>query len=70
MWNATRIENQPPQQDDYNTDYNDYIVNHGDRIAQGVICKVQQMHTTELINVIELSISNRNKDGFGSSGIK
>ena len=54
----------------YNTDYNDYIVNHGDRIAQGVICKVQQMHTTELINVIELSISNRNKDGFGSSGIK
>ncbi len=52
----------------YNTDKNDFVVNHGDRIAQGVICSVQQMHTTELINVDELTETERSDKGFGSTG--
>ena len=54
----------------YNTDVNDFVVNHGDRIAQGVICQVQQMHSTELIKVDELSATDRNSGGFGSTGVK
>ena len=54
----------------YNTDEKEFVVNHGDRIAQGVICQVQQMHTTELINTEELTTSDRNSDGFGSTGVK
>jgi dUTP pyrophosphatase len=54
----------------YNTDQNNFVVNHGDRIAQGVICQVQQMQTTGLINVPELTTTERKSDGFGSSGIK
>lgn len=52
----------------YNTDKNDFIVNHGDRIAQGVICQVQQKTNTNLTKVDSLSESDR-KGGFGSSGI-
>jgi len=54
----------------FNTDEKEFIVNHGDRIAQAVICQVQQMHTTELINTEELSATERNSDGFGSTGVK
>lgn len=54
----------------YNTDKNDFVINHGDRIAQGVICQVQQMHNTVLNKVEELSSSDRSEKGFGSSGVK
>ena len=54
----------------FNTDEKEFIVNHGDRIAQAVICQVQQMHTTELINTEELTTTDRNSDGFGSTGVK
>ena len=54
----------------YNTDKNDFIIKHGDRIAQGVICQVQQKHNTILNKVKELSETERADGGFGSSGIK
>ncbi len=53
----------------YNTDKNDFVINHGDRIAQGVICQVQQMHNTNLNKVEELNTTERSEKGFGSSGI-
>ena len=44
---------------------NTYIVNPGDRIAQLLIMKVDQAQLTE---VTELSDTQRNTDGFGSTG--
>jgi dUTP pyrophosphatase len=42
-----------------------YVVNPNDRIAQLLIIKVEQMPLTE---VTELSDTQRNTDGFGSTG--
>lgn len=44
-----------------------YLIRKGDRIAQGVI---QRLPTVELIEVDELSNSERGEDGFGSTGVK
>lgn len=43
------------------------IISKGDRIAQGVICPVFK---PEIIEVEELSSSERGSGGFGSTGIK
>lgn len=43
-----------------------YQIKKGDRIAQMVICKLMQ---AELAEVSELDITQRNKGGFGSSGV-
>lgn len=44
-----------------------FIVNIGDRIAQGVVSKVEKIN---FILVDELPISDRGSGGFGSTGIK
>jgi len=44
-----------------------YLISKGDRIAQGVI---QKLPDVELIEVDELSDSERGLCGFGSSGVK
>ncbi|MDR9792706.1 dUTP diphosphatase [Aeribacillus pallidus] len=44
-----------------------YIIRKGDRIAQAVIKQVEQAH---LVEVDELSDSERGEGGFGSSGVK
>lgn len=49
----------------YNTQYGDYRIDRGDRIAQLVIQKVENF---SMIEVSELETSERNKGGFGSSG--
>ena len=42
-----------------------FIIKRGDRIAQMVICKLPEI---ELKEVAELSVSERNTKGLGSSG--
>ena len=48
----------------------DFTVNSGDRIAQGVISPVLDKMWGELNKVSTLSDSNRKSGGFGSTGIK
>ena len=48
----------------------DFTVNSGDRIAQGVISPVLDKMWGELNKVSVLNKSNREKGGFGSTGIK
>lgn len=45
----------------------DFVVNHGDRIAQMVIAPVTQFPVVE---VDELDETDRGKGGFGSTGVK
>lgn len=55
----------------YNTDNSEsFVVNSGDRIAQGVIAAVQTMDRTKLIKKDKLSSSERDEGGFGSTGVK
>ena len=42
-----------------------FTIKRGDRIAQMVICKLPEI---ELIEATELSETDRNKNGFGSTG--
>jgi dUTP pyrophosphatase len=42
-----------------------FTINHGDRIAQMVIARVEQAH---LLEVMELTSSDRASGGFGSTG--
>ena len=49
----------------YNLDREPFIIQRGDRIAQMVICKLPEI---ELIEATELSETDRNTNGFGSSG--
>jgi len=54
----------------YNTGaFGDFIVNHGDRIAQGVICPVNGASSIIFEIVSELSDSERGSGGFGHSGV-
>lgn len=48
--------------------YGDFIVNHGDRICQGVVCPV--IHNVKLDLVEELTESERGEDGFGSTKVQ
>lgn len=43
-----------------------YVVNKGDRIAQGVICPVQRV---EFVETVDLSHTERNTGGFGHTGV-
>lgn len=44
------------------------IINHGDRIAQAVLCPVLTKRTTTLISVNQLTKTDRGDGGFGSTG--
>lgn len=46
----------------------DYTVNHGDRIAQGVIQAVHSQRYLSWVEVDELSTTKRNAGGFGHTG--
>ena len=48
----------------------DFTVENGDRIAQGVISPVLDNMWGELNKVSTLNTSNRESRGFGSTGIK
>jgi dUTP pyrophosphatase len=49
----------------YNSQYNDYNVEKGDRIAQLVLQKVEDF---ELVEVSDLNNTDRSEAGFGSTG--
>jgi dUTP pyrophosphatase len=50
----------------YNSQYSDYNVEKGDRIAQLVLQKVEDF---ELVEVSDLNNTDRSEAGFGSTGI-
>lgn len=43
-------------------------INHGDRIAQAVLCPVLTKRTTTLVSVNKLTKTDRGDGGFGSTG--
>ncbi len=45
----------------------DFIVKRGDRIAQLVIVKVEKV---DVVESVELNLTNRNQGGFGHTGVK
>jgi len=47
-----------------------FTINHGDRIAQGVVMPVFGENKVNLINTDTLNETSRGSDGFGSSGIQ
>lgn len=54
----------------FNIGKNDIQINHGDRIAQGVVCPVIGSGKLTILEVDQLSETPRGEDGFGSTGIK
>ena len=50
----------------YNSQYNSYEINKGDRIAQILIQKIEDF---DLVEVEDLDSTERNSGGFGSSGV-
>lgn len=54
----------------FNLGRNDIQINHGDRIAQGVVCPVIGSGKLTIIETDTLSESVRGTGGFGSTGIK
>jgi dUTP pyrophosphatase len=54
----------------FNLGENDVQINHGDRIAQGVVCPVIGSGKLTILEVDQLSETPRGEDGFGSTGIK
>jgi dUTP pyrophosphatase len=49
----------------------DFVVTHGDRIAQGVLATVTAKNIVKLIKIDEVSTNTeRSTGGFGSTGIK
>jgi dUTP pyrophosphatase len=51
-----------------NTGKLDFVVNEGDRIAQGVLKRVEQVEWVKVDTVEELGQSQRGENGFGSTG--
>jgi dUTP pyrophosphatase len=51
----------------YNAGTTTFVVDHGDRIAQMVICVLPRV---ERIEVEELSSTSRGEGGFGSTGVR
>lgn len=51
----------------YNSGDEDFVVNRGDRISQGVICPIYKPEITIVKSVDE---TDRGTNGFGSSGVK
>ena len=50
----------------FNSQYSDYNVEKGDRIAQLVLQKVEDF---ELVEASDLNNTDRSEDGFGSTGV-
>ena len=50
----------------FNSQYSDYHIKPGDRVAQLVLQKVENF---ELIEVSDLNNTDRSEDGFGSTGV-
>lgn len=50
-----------------NNSDNDYKISHGDRIAQGILERINRFNSIEIVN--ELSETIRGEGGFGSTGI-
>lgn len=48
----------------------DFVISHGDRIAQGVIAQVTAKQMVRFDKVDDLSDSERGEGGFGSTGVK
>ena len=48
----------------------DFVINNGDRIAQGILSAVSNGQCINLKKVDELSVSERGDNGFGSTGVK
>lgn len=44
----------------------DFVINAGDRIAQGVVSALPQVN---IIEVAEVNVTERNTNGFGSTGV-
>jgi dUTP pyrophosphatase len=53
----------------FNSGKEDFIINHGDRIAQAVIRPVTNDFSARLKKTTQLEKSTRMENGFGSSGI-
>jgi dUTP pyrophosphatase len=53
----------------FNSGKEDFIINHGDRIAQAVIRPVTNDFSVRLKKTTQLEKSTRMENGFGSSGI-
>lgn len=51
----------------HNAGFEDFVIESGDRIAQGVICPVIQ---ADFVQVEVLSETKRGTGGFGSTGVK
>ena len=51
----------------YNSGKEDFVVNRGDRVSQGVICPIFK---PEIVMVDKVDETDRGTGGFGSSGIK
>ena len=47
-----------------------YIIEHGDRVAQGVVCPILNKDWSVMSEVDNLSPSDRQDGAFGSTGIK
>lgn len=52
----------------FNLGKNDIQINHGDRIAQGVVCPVIGSGKLTILDVAKLTDSERGGNGFGSTG--
>jgi len=48
----------------------DFVINHGDRIAQGVVSPRLSTEMGYLISVDKIDPTSRNDGGFGSTGVK
>lgn len=53
-----------------NTDYNNFVIKEGDRIAQGVLKKVEQIEWITVNSVDELGTTKRGEGGYGHTGTK
>jgi len=51
----------------HNYGFDDFVVNQGDRVAQAILFKCEQINWNEVTSLDE---TDRNLGGFGSSGVK
>lgn len=50
-----------------NNSDNDFVITHGDRIAQGILEKIKTFESIEIVD--QLDLTDRGEGGFGSTGI-
>ena len=53
-----------------NLSKDDFVINHGDRIAQAVVSPVISGRWARLVKVNNLTETQRGDGGFGSTGIQ